>query len=88
MTSSLSILHSAEQVYHSLDEEIEADFTNNSSKYYYKKSEYQKIIGQKHMEINPDEKDIVFLNSNETIPDSVTFRNSLNMNFRTNIYNI
>ena len=45
----LNILHCTEVVHHSLDEEIEGDFTNNSSKYYYKKSEYQKIIKQKHM---------------------------------------
>ena len=39
------------------------------------------------MEIDPDEKDMVLSNSNETIPDYVTFR-VLNVNFGTNIYNL
>ena len=40
------------------------------------------------MEIDPDEKDMILSNSNETIPDSVTCRTVLNVNFGTNIYNL
>ena len=38
------------------------------------------------MKIDPDEKDMVLSNSNETIPDSVTCRDSAECEFLTNIY--
>ena len=37
------------------------------------------------MEIDLDEKDMVLSNNNETIPDYVTFRDSVEYEFGTNI---
>ena len=79
---------STEEVYHSLDEAIEADFRNNSSKYYYRKSEYQKIIKQKHMKIDLDEKDMILKIEMKQFQILWLDKTVLSVNVGTNIYNI
>lgn len=76
VNSSLNILDSNEEIYHSFDEEIEPHITCDSIHYYNRRIQQCKIMKQHHLEIDIEENVCLLSTSNETIPESNTCRNS------------
>lgn len=76
VNSSLNILDSAEDVYHSFDEEIEPQITCDSIRFYNRRIQHVKIIKQHHLEIEVEENVCLLSTSVDTIPETDTCRNS------------